>query len=168
MCCLANVGLLLQTLRAAEAHLRATTDRSYYRTAVKDSKDAVHKFHTVDDVFFPPPRTAVASGVGLQRVYYSFGFAQQVHYPHNTLQPGPIDFKTPRKCAVFGVCCEAIPRQVHYLIDEASDTGKHANTVVSFLHHFLHHHGLGESELALYADNCTGPNKNNTVLQVRE
>ena len=64
MCFLANVGLLLQTLRAAEAHLRATTERSYYRTAVKDSKDAVHKFYTVDDVFFPPPRTAVASGVG--------------------------------------------------------------------------------------------------------
>ena len=51
---------------------------------------------------------------------------------------------------------------------EADDTGKGANTVISFLHHFLHHHGLGESELAFHADNCTGQNKNNTVLQVRE
>jgi hypothetical protein len=159
-----------ETLRAAEEHLlRATSERSYYRTAVKDSKDAVHEFYTVDDVFSPPPAgTAVASGVGPQRVHYSFDFAQQVHYPHNPMQPGPIYFKTPRKCAVFGVCCEAIPRQVHYLVDEASDTGKGANTVVSFLHHFFHHHGLGESELALHADNCTGQNKNNTVLQVRE
>jgi len=36
----------------------------------------------------------------------------QVHYPSDPLQPGPIYFLTPRKCAIFGVCCEAIPRQV--------------------------------------------------------
>ena len=87
--------------------------RSYYRTAVKESKDKVHTF-TADDVFTPPPvGAALASGTGPRRVHYSFDFAQQVHYPHNPLQPGPIYFKTPRKCAVFGVCCEAIPRQVN-------------------------------------------------------
>ena len=31
---------------------------------------------------------------------------------------------TPQKCAIFGVCCEAIPRQINFLIDEAFDTGK--------------------------------------------
>ena len=164
--CTSILHLPLQTLRAAEAHLQATTERSYYRTAVKESKDKVHTF-TADDVFTPPPvGGALASGTGPRRVHYSFDFAQQVHYPHNPLQPGPIYFKTPRKCAVFGVCCEAIPRQVNYLIDEASDTGKGANTVVTLLHHFLGHHSLGECELALHADNCTGQNKNNTVLQV--
>ena len=56
---------------------------------------------------------------------------------------------------------------MNYLIDEAGDTGKGANTVVS-LHHFLGHHSFGESELALRADNCTGQNKYNTVLQVKE
>ena len=30
---------------------------------------------------------------------------QQIHYPHNPLQPGPMYFKTARKCAVFGICC---------------------------------------------------------------
>jgi hypothetical protein len=40
--------------------------------------------------------------------HYSFHFAQQVHYPSNP-QPGPIFFKTPRKCGVFGVMAEAIP-----------------------------------------------------------
>ena len=28
------------------------------------------------------------------------------------MQPGPVYFLTPRKCAIFGVACEAIPRQV--------------------------------------------------------
>ena len=72
---------------------------------MKECKDAVESFFTEDDMFSPPPAgTGVASGVGPNRVHYSFDFAQQVHYPHNPLQPGPIYFKTPRKCAVFGVC----------------------------------------------------------------
>ena len=62
-------------------------------------------------------------------VHYSFDFAQQVcdtiihthnsilinaqvEYPHNPQQPGPIYFLAPRKCGRFGVCCEAVPRQV--------------------------------------------------------
>ena len=45
------------------------------------------------------------------------------------------------------------------------ETGKGANTVISLLHHFLAHHAVGEVELKLHADNCSGQNKNNTVLQ---
>ena len=91
--------------------------------------------------------------------------AQQVHYPSNPLQPGPIYFLTPRKCALFGVCCEALPRQVTYLIDEATDTGKGANTIISMLHHFFEVHSLGECDVHLNADNCVGQNKNNSMLQ---
>ena len=86
-------------------------------------------------------------------VHYSFDFAQQVHYPPNPLQPGPMYFKTARKCAVLGVCCEGIPQQINYLIDEASDVGKSANMVVSLLHHFLWHHGLGEIDVGLHGQN---------------
>ena len=79
-------------------------------------------------------------------VHYSFDYAQQVReltilshihaninnagdYPSDPLQPGPIFFLTPKKCGLFGVCCEAFPRQVTYLVDEAMDTGMGANTV---------------------------------------
>ena len=91
-------------------------------------------------------------------VHYSFDMAQQVHYPFDYFQPGPIYFLTPRKCALFGVCCEGVPRQVTYLIDEASDTGKGANSIISMLHHFFQHHGLGETDVKLHADNCVGQN----------
>ena len=68
-------------------------------------------------------------------IHYSLGFAQQVHIPSNPMQPGPIYFKTPRKCRIFGVMCEAILRQVNCLIDEASDVGKGANTTISYVSH---------------------------------
>ena len=143
-------------------------ERSYYRTAVKQSREGILDHFTTDGVVcIPAPGSALLSGSGPDTVHYSFDFAQQIHYPHNPLQPGPMYFKTARKCAVFGVCCEGIPRQINYLVDEASDTGKGANTVVSLLHHFLENHGLGEVNLSLHADNCAGQNKNNTVLQVQ-
>ena len=41
--------------------------------------------------------------------YYSFDFAQ-VHFPSDQLQPVSVYFLTPRKCAVFGDCCEAVPQ----------------------------------------------------------
>ncbi len=66
--------------------------------------------------------------------------------------------------SLFGVCCEALPRQVNYLIDEADFPGKGADTVIAMLHHFFACYGLGEQHLLLTADNCTGQNKNNAVL----
>lgn len=54
---------------------------------------------------------------------------------------------------------------MNFLCDEAGDCGKGANTVISQLHYFFQHHGLGEREVFLHADNCTGQNKNNCMLQ---
>ena len=101
----------------------------------------------------------------VQSMHYSFDFAQQIHYSSSPQQPGSLYFKTARKCAVFGICCEPISKQVTYLIDEACTTGKGADTVISFLHHFFEEHSEGETELLLHADNCCGQNKNNAVMQ---
>ena len=66
---------------------------------MQGSRDTIkHHFTTV-----PPPGAALPAGSGPDSLHYSFDFAQQVHYPHNPLQPGPMYFKTARKCAVFGV-----------------------------------------------------------------
>ena len=53
---------------------------------------------------------------------------------------------------------------MNYLIDEASATGKGANTVISLLHHFFDHYTHGETSVHLHADNCSGQNKNHHVL----
>ena len=60
--------------------------------------------------------------------------------------------------------CEGTGRQVNYLIDEASTVGKGANSTISYVHHYLETHGLGETDAYLHADNCSGQNKNNYFL----
>ncbi len=77
-------------------------------------------------------------------MHYSWDFAQQVHYPYEDQQVGPIYFKTPRRAQLFGVCCEGMPGQVNYLLDEANVLDKSANTVISLLDHYFAHYGLGE------------------------
>ena len=73
-------------------------------------------------------------------------------------------FLTPRKCRIFGVTCEAIPRQINFLTDEAGDCGKGANGMICRLHFFFDNHGLGEKSAFFHADNCTGQNKNNCMM----
>lgn len=97
-------------------------------------------------------------------VHYSYDYAQQVHFPSNPQQPGPIYFKTPRKCGLFGICCEGLPRQINYLIYEAVFTGKGANATISYLHNFFLTHGAGETDVHIHTDNCSGQNKNNYVI----
>ena len=53
----------------------------------------------------------------------------------------------------------------NYLIDEAVNTGKGASNIISMLHHSLQTHNLGEANLHLHADNCSGQNKNRFVMQ---
>ena len=127
---------LFSSLKTAEEHLmRATCEQSLYRTVVKHSRDGIRQhFTTTNDealssaannaalsslpstVFSPPPPgSCMPSGSGPACVHYIFDFAQQVHYPHNPLQPGPMYFKTARKCAIFGVCCKGLPRQINYI-----------------------------------------------------
>ena len=54
------------------------------------------------------------------------------------MQPKPIYFRAPRKCGIFGGMCEAVLRQVNYLIDEAAAVGKGANATISYVLLFLH------------------------------
>ena len=123
-------------------------------------------YFTNDGTFCPPPpasqRPANSTPIS---AHYSFDMTQQVFYPNNPLQPGPMYFLTPRKCAIFRVCCKAIPGQINYLIDKAVDMGKGSNAIVSMLHHFFVYHGLGEERVHLHADNCGGQNKNTIMVQ---
>lgn len=97
-------------------------------------------------------------------MHYSFDFAQQVHYPSDPMQPGPMYFLVPRKCGIFGINCEGLPQQINYLIDESQSVSKGSTMVISLLHHFFENFGLGEQHVELHCDNCSGQNKNKYML----
>ena len=105
--------ICVQTIKAAETHLRhSTCERSYYLAVVQDCKIAIPAQYVTGSpttvLSPPPPGAAILPGSGSACMHYSFDFARQVHYPSNPLQPGPMFFKTARKCGIFGVCCEAL------------------------------------------------------------
>ncbi|PFX33021.1 hypothetical protein AWC38_SpisGene2140 [Stylophora pistillata] len=150
----------VDVVRKQEEHLRlASGEREYYKMACKETKVHVQA-HLQKANFEFGLRPCSYKGTG----HYSYDYAQQLHYPANPNQPGPIYFKTPRKCTLFGVCCEAIPRQVNFLIDENVLTGKGANSTISYVHYFFEHHGLGETRAVVHADNCRAQNKNSAFL----
>ena len=124
-------GQKAEAIRAQERHLRlAAGEREFYKNCYKQSKENICQY--LQEIDFSFGRTLCSYN---GTVHYSYDYAQQLHYPSDPNEPGPIYFKTPRKCAIFGVCCESIPRQVNFLIDKNVLTGKGANsTTVEPLH----------------------------------
>jgi len=117
--------------RKQEDHLvKVILECSLYQDMVQKAKDTVND-HGIHELRPCDPYSREIT------MHYSFDFAQQVHFRSNPLQPGPMYFLTPRKCGLFGINCEAIPRQVNYLIDECVCITKGPNAVVSFLDHFF-------------------------------
>ena len=167
--CQANNSLIYRSANTPEAeksdrllqqelHLRTVQEeRSLYTAMVAEAKATCQSHQLSDFVHSAPCSRQV-------KMHYSFDYAQQVHLPSDPLQPGPIYFLVPRKCGLFGVCCEGIPKQVNFLIDEAHLISKGSNAVVSYLHYFFEHFGLGETIAELHCDNCSGQNKNRYVL----
>ena len=150
----------MEAVRIQEEHLRlAAGERDFYKECCRERKESVQQdFPEIDFTRRREPCSYQGT------VHYSYDYAQQLHYPSDPLQPGPIYFKTPRKCAIFGVCCKAIPRQVNFLIDENVLTRKGANSTISYVHFYFERHGLGETKAQVHADNCGAQNKNSAFI----
>ena len=139
-----------ECIRQQQVHLdKVVIARSLYQEMVRASKVSVQDFRLGVNV--PASRDIT--------VHYRFDYAQQVHYPSDPMQTGPMYFMCPRKCGLFGVTCEGT-----YLIDEAMTISKGANSVINYLDHFLANYGLGETTVQLHCDNCSGQNKNNYLM----
>ena len=154
-----------EACRCFSEHIKAAqVEREYYKQcSVAANGELVAK-----QAHYHPPYMACSQD--LFDVHYTFDFAQMVQLPHMSRQVGPIYFKTPRKVQLFGVCSDGLPRQINYLIDEAQCMGPNgtkshgSNAVVSLLHHFFANYGHGEKKCFMHADNCSGQNKNKTLL----
>ncbi|XP_055955699.1 uncharacterized protein LOC126815989 isoform X1 [Patella vulgata] len=146
-------------LRKQLGHLQLVeAERNEYRRMVADGKGVAAE---IEQPLKLGPHLPMS---GDFHMHYSFDFAQQVHIPSDPLQPGPMYFLVPRKCGLFGMNCEALPQQVNYLIDESASSSKGSSAVISYLHHFFETYGLGEKDLDMHCDNCSGQNKNRYML----
>ena len=94
---------------------RATSEWTHYTDVCKLVKESM----PTDLILGPHPACSYEG-----KSHYSFNFADQVYFPSDLLQPGPIYFKFTRKCRLFGVACEAFPKQVNFMLDESINTGK--------------------------------------------
>jgi len=102
----------IQLHQQAIEHLEyAKNERDHYRDCIKLSEKCYSKLGPRQKI---PPCKPNSRPISM---HYSWDFAQQLHYPYEDQQVGPIYFKTPRRAQLFGVCCEGIPRQVNYLIN---------------------------------------------------
>ena len=87
----------MEVLESHKAHLLASRkEGNYYQEACELAKEEVHR--------------ALSP--------FLFYYAQQLNYPADPLQPGPIYFKTSLKCQLFGVVAKPTQRQVNYLVHE--------------------------------------------------
>ena len=129
----------------------ARKEREYYKSQCETAKQDLETNFPNFQMFtkYPP-----CSFDGTTHI--SWDYAQQLHYPADAFQPGPIYFKATRKCCNFGVCNDATNAQVDYLIDEIVSTGKGANSTISYVHHYLENYGIGAKHLLIHADNCVG------------
>ena len=81
----------------------------------------------------------------------------------------PLYFKVPCRVQLFGIVQDARIEQCNYLFGGQHTIGPDrkkahgSNSVVSMLHHHLDTNAADKS-LHFHADNCTGQNKNKTVL----
>ena len=65
---------------------------------------------------------------------------------------------------LFGINNEGTGVQLNYLIDEDFRIKKGPNMVISMLHHHLFTKIPEGKKIILYVDNCSGQNKNQTIV----
>jgi hypothetical protein len=115
----------------------------------------------------------------------SCDFAEKVSVPYSSDQRGTIYFSTPLRVHVFGVVNENIGHMTLFLFDEGETSSKDADeeaaastsggvskkgrlgadAVVTMLFEYLCTRSAGQKHLRVQMDNCTGQNKNRTVMQ---
>ncbi|KAE9315805.1 hypothetical protein PF008_g19165 [Phytophthora fragariae] len=96
-------------------------------------------------------------------------FSQNLTLPNDPQTPSAWYFLSLISVSVFGVFLANDNRQRNFVYSERKG-GKGSNEVISMVHHFLREENIIPSEapglntFTLYADNCTGQNKNKAVM----
>jgi hypothetical protein len=98
--------------------------------------------------------------------HYTFDFMQSLAVPQFADQTKEMYYFSLRNIHLFSIRDDGANIQYNYLYDEG-EGAKGANYVISLLFHFLRHRTPEAAAIVmhLHADNCSGQNKNNLVMQ---
>jgi len=98
--------------------------------------------------------------------HYTFDFMQNLAVPQFADMTKEMYYLSLRNIYLFSIRDDGAQKQFNFLYDEG-DGRKGANYVVSLLFYFLTHRPENYATLVLHlhADNCSGQNKNNIVMQ---
>ncbi|KAF0441598.1 chaperonin: PROVISIONAL [Gigaspora margarita] len=77
--------------------------------------------------------------------HISWNFAESIQLPYSLQQKDAIYFKSLYKVAVFGICEDAFPYQINYLIEEKEMVKKEADAVISLDYNYFKNYELGEN-----------------------
>ena len=94
----------------------------------------------------------------------SFDFGENILVPALVNQPGSFYFHSRRKIDVFGITNENTGQQLNFSLDVNCKLKKGPNMVLSMLHYYIFKHVEPGKTIILYADNCLGQNKNQTIV----
>ena len=96
--------------KALEHIKQAEREQVFFNTINDECRSAVRSAYRQNEAFHPPPPHSRATPItGPRKAHYSFDYAQQVHYPSNPMQPGPIYFLTPRSVPCLGYVARQFP-----------------------------------------------------------
>ena len=132
-------------------------EHSFYQNLVKDAKAAYTAAGCPPLGPLPPCTPDFA-------VHLSFDYAQQVHLPSFRDAAWPPVLFVPQEGGHLWSVHGGHPMQVNYLIDESHCSSKGSIAVISYLHHYFENYGLGEKEVHMHCDNCSGQNKYRYLL----
>lgn len=146
---------------------RALAARKAYRKACKQARDGAARL--TDALQAGHDTTTLQALRNVYTAHYSFDFAQNLWLPQLADTPGQFYFLSLRSVILFGIVDDGgtgTPHQVNMLYDQTT-AGKGSSEVVSMLYHFLireRHPAYATPHVVFHADNCTGQNKNSTVI----
>ena len=122
-------------MRAQEEHLHLASGEHEHKNCCEESKHHVQRF--VEEVDFAHPAHTMALCI-TPTITRNSSITLQIRTNWDRLISRHLTN------ADSGICCEAIPHQVNFLIDENVVTGKGAHSTISCVHYFFERHGLGE------------------------
>lgn len=107
----------------------------------------------------------IAVGASHYVKVFTFDFKQCLSIPYDPIQPAHYFYHSKRSCHVFGVVEEHHATPYHIFLYDECDGGKTADEIITILSSVIQGSSVGSNDhLILYADNCSGQNKNRYLV----